>query len=94
MSVHRPHTIIGYAVGDAMNMGVTLAATPRSARRPAGHSCFRDQRRSGTELTDVTDAMLLARHLEWPATTAAARDQAFNVVNGEVSTPIWVARSR
>ena len=24
-SVHRPHTIIGYAVGNAMNMGVTLA---------------------------------------------------------------------
>jgi hypothetical protein len=25
-SVHRPHTIIGYAIGNAMNMGVTLAA--------------------------------------------------------------------
>ena len=24
-SVHRPHTIIGYALGNAMNMGVTLA---------------------------------------------------------------------
>jgi len=25
-SVHRPHTIIGYALGNAMNMGVTLAS--------------------------------------------------------------------
>src|SRR3984885_838374 len=25
-SVHRPHTIIGFAVGNAMNMGTTLAA--------------------------------------------------------------------
>jgi hypothetical protein len=25
-SVHRPHTIIGYAIGNAMNMGSTLAA--------------------------------------------------------------------
>ena len=24
-SVHRPHTVIGYALGNAMNMGVTLA---------------------------------------------------------------------
>src|SRR5256886_10831962 len=24
-SVHRPHTMIGYALGNAMNMGVTLA---------------------------------------------------------------------
>src|SRR3954452_23886706 len=24
-SIHRPHTIIGYALGNAMNMGVTLA---------------------------------------------------------------------
>src|SRR6202045_1754232 len=24
-TVHRPHTIIGYAIGNAMNMGVTLA---------------------------------------------------------------------
>lgn len=24
-SVHRPHTVIGFAVGNAMNMGQTLA---------------------------------------------------------------------
>jgi hypothetical protein len=36
-SVHRPHTIIGYAVGNAMNMGVTLAAyaTDLQGDRPA-----------------------------------------------------------
>ena len=36
-SVHRPHTIIGHAIGNAMNMGVTLAVYAplcREGRRP------------------------------------------------------------
>ena len=41
-------------------------------------------------LTDMTDARLLARHLEWAATTPAARDQAFNVVNGDVFRWSWM----
>jgi hypothetical protein len=38
----------------------------------------------------MTDARLLARHLEWAATTPAARDQAFNVVNGDVFRWSWM----
>ena len=38
----------------------------------------------------MTDAMLLARHLEWAATTKAARDQGFNVVNGDVFRWSWM----
>src|SRR3984885_11205005 len=41
-------------------------------------------------LTDMTDARLLARHLEWAATTKAARNQAFNVVNGDVFRWNWM----
>jgi hypothetical protein len=33
-SVHRPHTIIGYAIGNAMNMGTTLAVYSTICRRP------------------------------------------------------------
>ena len=35
-SVHRPHTIIGFAVGNAMNMGVTLAVYATICRE-TGH---------------------------------------------------------
>ena len=35
-------------------------------------------------MTDVTDARLLARHLAWAATCDAARNEAFNVANGDV----------
>ncbi len=44
----------------------------------------------GNGLTDMTDARLLARHLEWAATTEAARNQAFNVVNGDVFRWSWM----
>jgi hypothetical protein len=32
----------------------------------------------------MTDASLLAEHLLWEATTAAAANKAFNVVNGDI----------
>jgi hypothetical protein len=35
-------------------------------------------------VTDITDARLLARQLEWAATTPAAANEAFNIVNGDV----------
>jgi len=38
----------------------------------------------------MTDAHLLARHLEWASTTEAARGQAFNVVNGDVFRWSWM----
>ncbi|HEY2050794.1 MAG TPA: NAD-dependent dehydratase, partial [Caulobacteraceae bacterium] len=41
-------------------------------------------------LTDMTDARLLARHLEWASTTEAARNEAFNVVNGDVFRWSWM----
>jgi len=83
-SVHRPHTLIGLAVGNAMNLGTTLAvyaslckATGRPFRWPGSGAQW-----SG--LSDVTDARMLAQQLLWAAETDAAHNQAFNVVNGDV----------
>jgi nucleoside-diphosphate-sugar epimerase len=89
-SVHRPHTIIGYAVGNAMNMGVTLAAYATICKATGRPFLFPGSATQWNGLTDMTDAMLLARHLEWAATTEAARDQAFNVVNGDVFRWSWM----
>jgi nucleoside-diphosphate-sugar epimerase len=41
-------------------------------------------------ITDVTDARLLAKHLEWAALTPAAKNEAFNVVNGDVFRWSWL----
>jgi nucleoside-diphosphate-sugar epimerase len=89
-SVHRPHTIIGYAVGNAMNMGVTLAVYATICREAGRPFSFPGSAMQWNGLTDMTDAELLARHLEWAATTEAARNQAFNVVNGDVFRWSWM----
>ncbi len=89
-SVHRPHTIIGYAIGNAMNMGVTLAAYATLCRETGRPFLFPGSAAQWNGLTDMTDARLLARHLEWAAGTPAARNEAFNVVNGDVFRWSWM----
>ncbi len=89
-SIHRPHTIIGHALGNAMNMGVTLAVYASICREPGRPFLFPGSTVQWNSLTDMTDARLLARHLEWASTTPAARDQAFNVVNGDVFRWSWM----
>lgn len=89
-SVHRPHTIIGYAIGNAMNIGVTLAAYATICRETGRPFMFPGSATQWNGLTDMTDARLLARHLEWAATTGVARNQAFNVVNGDVFRWSWM----
>ena len=89
-SIHRPHTIIGYALGNAMNMGVTLAAYATICRETGRPFIFPGSAMQWNGLTDITDARILARQLEWAATTPAARDQAFNVVNGDVFRWKWM----
>src|SRR6202043_3873174 len=89
-SVHRPHTIIGYALGNAMNMGTTLAAYATICKETGRPFLFPGSAVQWNGLTDMTDARLLARHLEWAATTDAARNEAFNVVNGDVFRWSWM----
>ncbi len=89
-SVHRPHTIIGYAIGNAMNMGVTLAVYATICRETGRAFRFPGSPAQWNGLTDMTDARLLARHLLWASTTAAARDRAFNVVNGDIFRWSWM----
>lgn len=89
-SVHRPHTVIGKAVGNAMNMGTTLATYATLCRETGRPFRFPGSAAQWHGLTDMTDARLLARHLLWATQTAAARDQAFNVVNGDVFRWSWM----
>jgi nucleoside-diphosphate-sugar epimerase len=89
-SVHRPHTIIGYAVGNAMNMGATLAVYASICRQTGRPFVFPGSATQWNCLTDMTDAGQLARHLAWASTTPGARNQAFNIVNGDVFRWKWM----
>ena len=83
-SVHRPHTMIGYALGNVMNMGVTLAVYGSICRATGEPFVFPGSPQQYGGVTDITDARLLGRHAVWSATEPAARNQAFNTVNGDV----------
>lgn len=83
-SVHRPHTMIGYAIGNAMNMGVTLAVAASICRETGRPFVFPGSVTQWNSLTDMTDAGLLARQLEWAASEEQGAKEAFNVVNGDV----------
>ena len=89
-SVHRPHTVIGRAVGNAMNMGTTLAVYATLCRETGRPFRFPGSAMQWSGLTDMTDARQLARHLLWATQTPAAANEAFNVVNGDVFRWQWM----
>lgn len=89
-SVHRPHTVIGKAVGNAMNMGTTLAVYASICRETGRPFRFPGSATQWNGLTDMTDARQLAAQVIWAAETPAAHDQAFNIVNGDVFRWSWM----
>jgi nucleoside-diphosphate-sugar epimerase len=82
-SVARPHTIIGYAPGNAMNLGTSIAVYATICRETGLPFVFPGSVQAYEGLVDMTDARILAHHLEWEATSPVAENRAFNVVNGD-----------
>lgn len=70
--------------GNTMNMGVTLAVYSAICRETGRPFVFPGSPEQYEAATDVTDARILAKQLEWAATEPAAADQAFNIVNGDI----------
>lgn len=89
-SVHRPHTIIGMAVGNAMNLGTTLAVYASICKETGRVFQFPGSEAQWKGISDVTDARMLAKQLVWAADTDAARNEAFNIVNGDVFRWSWL----
>lgn len=89
-SVHRPHTVIGKAVGNMMNMGTTLAVYASICKETGRPFRFPGSGAQWNGLSDVTDARILAEQLIWASTTEAAANQAFNITNGEVFRWSWL----
>ncbi|MEI9895396.1 MAG: SDR family oxidoreductase [Chthoniobacter sp.] len=89
-SVHRPHTIIGLAKANVMNMGTTLAVYAAYCRETGHPFAFPGNAQQWNGLSDVTDARILAEHLEWASVTPGARNQALHVTNGDVFRWNWM----
>jgi nucleoside-diphosphate-sugar epimerase len=89
-SIHRPHTVIGKAVGNLMNLGTTLAVYASICRETGRLFRWPGSEAQWNGISDVTDVRVLAKHLAWAATTEAAQNEAFNVVNGDYFRWKWL----
>jgi len=89
-SVHRPHTLIGYAVGNLMNLGTTIAVYASICKEEGLPFVWPGSEAQWNGLSDVTDAGILADQLLWAATTPDAQNEAFNIVNGDTFRWKWL----
>jgi nucleoside-diphosphate-sugar epimerase len=89
-SVHRPHTIIGKAIGNAMNMGSTLAAYASICKETGRKFKFPGSAAQWNGLSDMTDARILGKQLVWAATHDFAKNTAYNIVNGDIFRWNWM----
>jgi nucleoside-diphosphate-sugar epimerase len=89
-SVHRSHTVIGHAVGNLMNMGLTLAVYASICKELGKPFIFPGSEMQWNGVTDMTDATILADQMIWAATSDAGSNEAFNVVNGDIFRWRWM----
>ncbi|WP_027495300.1 SDR family oxidoreductase [Rhodococcus sp. JG-3] len=89
-SVHRAHTVSGFAVGNAMNMMLTLSVYASICKELGEKFVFPGSETQWNGLTDLTDADLLAEQMIWAATDDNARNEAFNIANGDVFRWRWL----
>lgn len=89
-SVHRSHTVIGHAVGNAMNMGLTIAVQATLANELGLDFVFPGSEAQWNGLTDMTDATVLSEQMVWASTEEAGANEAFNIVNGDVFRWRWM----
>jgi nucleoside-diphosphate-sugar epimerase len=89
-SVHRSHTVFGFATGNAMNMVLTIAAYATICKEQGLPFVFPGSEMQWNSVTDVTDADLLAEQMIWAATDDAGHNEAFNIANGDVFRWRWL----
>ena len=80
----RPDIIIGLAVGNPMNLGTLIAVYASLCKELNVPLRFPGSDSAYDALVNVTDAMLLAKGMEYVATTKAAYGEVFNLTNGDV----------
>ncbi|MDX6182039.1 SDR family oxidoreductase [Flavobacterium sp. Fl-77] len=89
-NIHRPHTLIGKTIGNAMNMGTTLAVYASICKKEGLPFIWPGSEAQWNGLSDVTDAKVLADQIIWAATSSEAYNLAFNITNGDVFRWKWL----
>ncbi|QUQ66055.1 SDR family oxidoreductase [Kutzneria sp. CA-103260] len=83
-SALRPEAVIGYALGNPMNLGMAITVYAEICAELGVPFAFPGSLATWDSVYELTDARLLARAAEWAATTPAAAGEAFNITNGDV----------
>jgi nucleoside-diphosphate-sugar epimerase len=83
VTVLRPTVVYGGALGTNMNL-VPVIGAYAALRREEGSPLHFPKEWGVLSLVEAVDAGLLGRAIVWSATSPRARDEAFNVTNGDV----------
>ncbi|OMO70711.1 hypothetical protein COLO4_28546 [Corchorus olitorius] len=83
-SVHRPNTIFGFSPYSLMNLVGTLSVYAAICKHEGKPLWFPGGKDAWDGYSDVSDADLLAEHQIWAAVDPYAKNEAFNVINGDV----------
>jgi len=89
-SVHRAHTVFGFAVDNAMNMVLTLSVYATICKELGKPFIFPGSQEQWNGVIDVTDADLLGEQLIWACTHKEAENEAFNIANGDTFRWRWM----
>jgi len=89
-SVHRSHTVFGFAVDNAMNMVLTLSVYATICKELGHPFVFPGSVSQWNFLTDVTDSDLLAEQLIWASTNPEGENEPFNIANGDQFRWHWL----
>lgn len=82
-SALRPQTVCGFAVGNPMNIAMVIAVYATISKELGLPLRFPGKPGAFRAIYQVTDSELLANAMLWCATSETARNQVFNVTNGD-----------
>ncbi|MGF1650890.1 MAG: SDR family oxidoreductase [Hyphomicrobiaceae bacterium] len=82
-TVLRPHTVCGFAIGSPMNLMSVLAVYAAISKELGLPLRFPGPETAYRIVYQLTDGNLLAKSMHWAATSPAARNEVFNVTNGD-----------
>ena len=82
-TILRPQIVMGEAIGGNLSLIPPLGVYAALLREEGSPLYFPG---GDPSVFELVDADLLARSMEWAATTEAARNETFNITNGDVAT--------
>ncbi|PRX11391.1 UNVERIFIED_ORG: nucleoside-diphosphate-sugar epimerase [Martelella mediterranea] len=83
-SALRPSVVIGYGLGNPMNLAISIAVYAAMSKELGLPLRFPGKPGAYDSLLEMTDAGLLARATLWAATTPECANQAYNITNGDL----------